>query len=263
MRETDVGSQILMTSMILLKEGSADTPETLYAVLPSPARDVSAPQLMFFPSGSDVAAWFHRSGMAEKDLIMWAMNTYVSADACFLDVGAHVGTYTWTCGKKALHTYAFECSPRTFCYLAANVALHDLTSSVTLFNCALGAEDGRVSYFHRSNDGGGSGISQLCEGDSRLPREVVEVRRLDSLDISRPIGFVKLDVEGAERDFFLGAAQTLERSGWPPVLFESWGEWKTDAPPDLRANLFHTIERLGYSIRSAGKSQDMFLAIHP
>ena len=248
-----------MTEMILLREGSAGRRCSLYSVMPRATQTLADNQIMFFPSGSDVAEWFFQSGMAEKSLIAWVFDSLISPEFCFLDVGAHVGTYTWTCGKKAKHTYSFECSPRSFCYLAANVALHDLTESVTLFNYALGATDGSVKYVHRSVDGGGSGIAVLSATDATLPQTEVQVRRLDSLNVDGEIGFIKLDVEGAERDFFLGGVETLRRNNWPPVLFESWGPWKTDAPAaELRSALFATVTDLGYKIVQV--QDDMFLA---
>ena len=248
----------MKTQMILLREGSAQQRDSLFEEMPRTSESIADHQLMFFPSGSDVADWFFRSGMAEKSLISWVFKSLISENSCFLDVGAHVGTYTWTCGKKAKRTYSFECSPRTFCYLAANVALHDLTESVSLFNFALGAKDGVVKYIHRSVDGGGNGIAFLSASDASLPQTEVQVRRLDSLNLN-DIGFVKLDVEGAERDFFLGAAETLRKNGRPPVLFESWGSWKTDVPSAaLRSALFSTIIDMGYEIVPV--QGDMFLA---
>jgi hypothetical protein len=34
---------------------------------------------------------------------------------------------------------------------------------------------------------------------------------------------VKIDVEGHELEVVEGAIEYLERSGWPPIMFEVWG----------------------------------------
>jgi FkbM family methyltransferase len=249
-----------MPGMILLREGSQGQADEVFTLLPA-APPLSQPQPLFFPAGNEVAEWFFASGMAERPLISWIVDTFISPDACFLDIGAHVGTYTWTAGKKALHTHAFECNPRSFCYLAANVALHDLADKVTLHSCALSDYDGRASFIHRSEDGGGSGIRELSAADAALPRTEVRVVRLDSLELpGGRIGFVKIDVEGAEREVFLGAVETLRRNDWPPVLFESWGEWRGEVASQLRAELFAVVAGLGYDIQPVSLHIDTFLA---
>jgi len=250
--------------MLLLKEGSQGTTSELFVPLPLP-EPWPAPQPLFFPSGSDVAEWFFRAGMAERELIAWARDVLLPPDSCFLDIGAHVGTYTIACGAKALRTYAFECSSRSFCYLAANVALHDLTERVSLYNTALGGRNYFADYIQRSQDGGGSGIQELCAKDRELPRTKVPVWRLDDLQLQLParIGLVKIDVEGAEKDVLIGAQETLRASDWPPILFESWGEWKSDAPArELRRELFELLQSFGYAVREAPHARDMFVATY-
>ena len=253
--------------MVLFTEltGGTDRSNIQFLKLPDPW---PAPQPMFFPSlGLEVAKWFHEEGMAERKLIGHVRNKLIKRDECFLDIGAHVGCYTMACAPLAAHTFSFECSPRTFCYLAANVALHDLTDKVSLFDTALGSVNSSVDYIHRSKDGGGSGIQELSPSDAGLPRQRVLVRRLDDLGIDFParIGLIKMDVEGSEVEVLRGAHETLVSHRWPPILFESWGSWKTDVQAEaLRATLFSHLSGLGYVIHDLGLLQyDMFLAEKP
>ena len=246
--------------MILLREGSANQADALFMELTT--NPLPAPQLMLFPSGGGVPDWFFRDGMAERALINWVIDNFITADTAFLDIGAHVGTYTWTCGRKALRTYAFECSPVAFCHLAANVALHGLAERVTLCQLALGEYEGETDLYVRSIDGGGNGVKRLTgsEGPSRR----VRMSRLDTLDIQTPIGFIKLDVEGAEREVLLGAAKTLQRNNRPPILFESWGAWKESEgvqARQLRDELFGTLTDLGYAVVEVAGCPDTFLAM--
>lgn len=253
--------------MILLREGSQGTPQEHYEELPcSPSWPSS--QFLFFPSqGQEVAQWFFGSGMAERSLITWVRTELLKGDSCFLDIGAHVGTFTIACAPRTVRTYAFECSPRTFCYLAANVALHDLCDRVTLFNCALGDQTAKVDYIQRSGDGGTSGIKELSSRDEAFLRQPVDVKRLDdlSLDFPAEIGVVKIDVEGAELEVIRGSRETLRKNGYPPIVFESWGQWKTDVDAaGLRSELFSEISSLGYAIHELrGLHFDTFLAVHP
>ena len=83
--------------MILLREGG-DLFMELETLVGS---EMPAQQLMFFPSGSGQPAGFFLHGMPERGLIEWVLETFISPDSVFIDAGAHIGTYTWTCGQKA------------------------------------------------------------------------------------------------------------------------------------------------------------------
>ncbi len=214
---------------------------------------------MFFPEAK-TAMWMFEA------LIHWVRDTLVSPDRVFVDIGAHVGTYALVCGKKARATHAFECGPQTFCYLAANIALHGLTAKVTLHSCALGACAGTAPYYVRSADGGGNGVKALTESDaSTTPSCVsVPVATLDSFALEN-VGCVKIDVEGFEKDVLVGAQATLRRSGFPPIVFESWGSWKDgEGVPAtaLRAELFAYLVSTGYQVQPLTGACDMFLATH-
>ena len=244
--------------MILLREGG-DLFMELETLVGS---EMPAQQLMFFPSGSGQPAGFFLHGMPERGLIEWVLETFISPDSVFIDAGAHIGTYTWTCGQKALHTYAFECTPITFCHLAANVALYGLADKVDLHQVALGDHEGRQDLYIRSSDGGINGVKRLTASDT--PSRQVLVTRLDSIDIRGPVGLIKLDVEGSEREVILGATELLQRNNLPPILFESWGDWKeAEGVPavQMRKDLFATLYDLGYAVFKVNNAEDMFLAV--
>jgi FkbM family methyltransferase len=247
--------------MYLLREGSASTDEPLFLRLPKPPADYKEQQLVLFPEIS-VAKWFYESGIAERSLINWVTETFISPDKVFIDIGAHVGTYAWSCGKKAEHTYAFECSPKTFCYLAANVALQGLEDRITVYPFALSSVEGKGVYYIRSKDGGGNGIRSLSEADKTRETISVMEKTLDSFKL-RNIGFIKIDVEGVELEVLKGAEETLRRNGYPKILFECWGEWMETEGVDakkLKADLFSYLEEIGYSIEPIQGYPDMFLA---
>jgi FkbM family methyltransferase len=230
--------------------------------LPENTDDPKANQLIFFPE-IDVARWFFESGVAEKELIEWVYDTFIQPDKIFLDIGAHVGTYALTCGKKAKHTYAFECSPTTFCYLAANIALHGLEEKVSPYPFALGDEDKEIDYIVRSKDGGGNGVKHLTATDNACKKIPVLMRRLDSFGL-KEIGFIKIDVEGFEKEVLLGALETLKANNYPKILFESWGDVEGDdkAVPAraIREDLFRFLESLKYRIIKISGASDMYLA---
>lgn len=250
--------------MFLFCEGSHKTDNPYFLSLPENSTNPKQNQYMFFPE-IHVARWFYESGYAEKPLIHWILDTFISPDTNFVDIGAHVGTYAWTCGKKANHTYAFECGPTTFCYLAANIALQGLEEKISPLPFALGDEEKTIEYYVRSKDGGGNGVKQLHTSDTNCKTQTIQMKTLDSFHLNN-IGCIKIDVEGFEKEVLIGGRETLQRNNYPPILFESWGSWKEKEgiPADtIRNDLFQYIESIGYQIQTISGAQDMFLATWP
>lgn len=210
------------------------------------------------------ARFVHRQGFAEKRVLQWVYDTFIQPDKAFLDIGAHIGTYSWTIAPKATHVYSFECGPRTFCHLAANIAIRGLEYKITPLPFALGNRDEEISYYVRSGEGGDNGVKQLSADDESCQRVTVPMRRLDYFGLKN-IGFVKMDVEGFEREVLEGARETLEASGWPKILFESWGAHRDPSVPvaELRQGLFDTLRALGYTWVPVTGVADMFIAEHP
>ena len=245
--------------MYYLAAGSAGSEKPVFTKL---ERSVDGRMCLLFPE-RDVAKWFYESDIAEKALIVWVKDNFIKSDKNFIDIGAHVGTYAWTCASSAKHTHAFECNPKVFCYLAANAVLHGLDSKISVYQTALGDKEGVLDYHIRSEDGGGNGVKKLSTKDDSLQTRRVSVRTLDSYQI-QDVGFLKIDVEGFEKEVLMGAQETLRNSGYPPFIFESWGPWKDkEGVPasHIRKELFEYIESTGYRINQIQGIPDMFLAV--
>lgn len=148
-------------------------------------------------------------------------------DATILEVGANRGTHTLEFLKAfpraTLH--AFEPDARAIGHWRRNVT----DPRARLYEMAVGRSDGTVSFYKSSGkeDVDPAGWDQ--SGSIRAPKthltkwpkvrfeEVVEVPivRLDSWIADKGIAtvdFIWADVQGAEEDLILGAAETLKRT---------------------------------------------------
>lgn len=89
----------------------------------------------------------------------------------------------------------------------------------------------------------------------------VEQRTLDSFNFDFEIDLIKVDVEGAELDFFWGGASTIKRSNFPPIIFELW-----EGKAWYEETVFKTEETLvnwGYKLDKLGREVLAQNPLHP
>jgi protein O-GlcNAc transferase len=110
----------------------------------------------------------------------------------YADVGAFIGTHTIYFAKlcKAQRVYAFEPLTANLARLNRNLALNELTGSVTVVPVALASTKGSM---------------QLTSG---RVSEHVATERMDDV-IREPVSIIKVDVEGMEPDVLRGAPRIL------------------------------------------------------
>lgn len=124
-----------------------------------------------------------------------------------VDIGGHIGTWSYNLAHKFEHVTAFEpVGAHRLCF-DANVLTDDtLAAKVVLHDCALGKEEGSVSI-HTSH--GSSGDSYV-KGAGDIPMHTLDSFQLGDVD------FMKIDTEGFEYNILLGAEATVKK--WKPVV---------------------------------------------
>lgn len=196
--------------------------------------------------------YYSKKGLFESQLIEWAKQL-CSKDKVFLDIGAHTGTYSISLATSAKHVYAFEPQKMSYYALCGSVALSNI-QNITCLQFGLGSRDqvGVKTLKIVSNDGGGS---SMHANSGILREEQIKVDTLDRFQIS-DIGFIKMDVEENELYVLQGAEETLRRSNYPKILFES----NSDSG-DVAKRLFEYLtETLQYRVIQIYGSSNMYLA---
>jgi FkbM family methyltransferase len=150
---------------------------------------------------------------------------YLRPGMTVLDIGAHHGLYTLLASKRVGRggrVAAFEPSPRERKQLLRNVRIN-FCSNVVVEPYALGSEGSQAELF--LVNGGEDGCNSLRPPvvESGVSPVSVRVARLDDwLEKERieRVDFIKLDVEGGERDVLRGAAKLLAREPRPVIFAE-------------------------------------------
>jgi FkbM family methyltransferase len=140
----------------------------------------------------------------------------------FVDIGANIGIYTVAFSHFFDLTIAVEAHPKTFSVLRANTALRDI-ANVKCLNLAASDSAG-LAKLYVPNDGNLGHATMTANQHASFTEVSIECRTLDSIMDEhaggRPIGLIKMDVEGHELKVLKGARRTLLRYR-PPVLFEA------------------------------------------
>jgi FkbM family methyltransferase len=246
--------------MFLIHEKSYDSEDPVYEKL-----NTKGNLKKMFIHEARVAKDYFNTGFYERSFLDWACSNFLQKDKNVIDIGAHIGWYTIDFAKLSNHVYSFECSPKSFNYLCGNIALNQCDYNVTKYNVALGKEQGTTEFYIRDpNDGGGNGISKFDYDISKnTPIINVPVQTLDFYKLSN-INFIKIDVEGHEKQVLEGALETIRSNNYPKILFESWDPnninlSKEFNAKELRKDLFEFITLIGYK-NIIQISHDMFLA---
>lgn len=152
------------------------------------------------------------------------------ASGLCLDIGANIGCISQALVAGGFRVEAFEPQPEVYKLLKSNVRCN--THCIALGSSEGVAEMPKVHYSERGNFGGlGCGFRSVY-GSYPVP-----VKTLDSYEFAN-VGFIKIDVEGFEREVLLGGRETIRR--YKPVLYIE------DDRVENRRALREMIVELGY-----------------
>lgn len=180
------------------------------------------------------------------------MRRHLRPGMTMLDIGANIGHYAMVAAGAVGAdgtVVAFEPEPENFTALQANLALNALAQA-RAENLALGAAEGELTlYRDEANRGGHSlaqGNVQRAGQGTRVRVSTLDAYAAAHLSASR-VGFIKMDVQGAEAQVIAGARALLARDR-PVLLMEFWPHGIRGMAGDPMA-LIAELLGLGYALQ--------------
>jgi len=158
----------------------------------------------------------HRARLLDQRPELSAIRRNIPRDAIACDVGANKGSYMYWLSRWAARVVAFEPQPGLAAYLT------DVAQGLGLSNVEVRAQGvaDRSGAFDLYLPSGNSPEASLVPIAGAQTVKVPVVTLDETFATDRRVGFLKVDVEGAELNVFRGAERIL-RDDRPSLLFES------------------------------------------
>lgn len=181
----------------------------------------------------------HRARLLDQRPELSAIRRNIARDAIACDVGANKGSYMYWLSRWAARVVAFEPQPGLATYLA-DVSRQLRLINVTVEARGVGDRSGSFDLYMPSENSPEASLVPIA--GARTVK--VPVTTLDEhFPAGDRVGFLKVDVEGAELNVFKGAERIL-REDRPSLLFESEQRHLRDG--STVADGFGFLEQRGY-----------------
>lgn len=140
-------------------------------------------------------------------------------DRAAIDVGAHMGIYTFFLKAHSSSCFAVEPIPEL-----REILYQSFGRGITILPFALSDQEGtatlRIPVISNNKDRGRATIEAKNDLNTHPHQDIeIERKRLDSLEFP-PIGIIKIDVEGHELAVLKGSRKLLERDH-PVIIVEA------------------------------------------
>lgn len=195
----------------------------------------------------------HLAGRRWEKGIAELLNQYAKSGSVAIDIGAYIGTHTYTLSDAVNNgkVIAFEPQPWA-CKCIEKTLKKNKITNVEIMNAGISNKKDKLHFCSDS-----SGRSAICDERKQSPnfwkeRYDINVITLDSLNLKN-VSVIKMDVEGHELKALQGAENTIKNSK-PAIIVEIWKDKKR------RSDVKKFLNKLGYTMKPVTKTD--FLCVH-
>jgi FkbM family methyltransferase len=185
--------------------------------------------------------YYKLRGRLEEEIFL--VKDFVDKEKISLDIGANFGLFSLVLGKLCSHVEAFEPLPLPAGYLSAYAKRK---KNITVHQIGLSDADGELMLNVPCDKKGNllTGYASFTPIDPPSKQFPVPVKKLDDFQFTN-VGFIKIDVEGFEREVLKGAEKTIMRE--KPVILIEIEERHLNKRDMSVNNTFQIFQKMNYS----------------
>jgi FkbM family methyltransferase len=176
---------------------------------------------------------------------------FIREGSLVIDVGANLGFYSLYFAKKYPSCQVYGYEPVSFVFNSFNKS-REINGLSNLHACrmAVGANPGKMDIYAATRDTYNRGISSIKNNydinETFVTEETNVVILNDHLKDDRKTSFIKMDVQGVEKDVLEGAWKLIERDR-PAIVFEHTDKY-SQAPLEDRKYMLDHFNKFHYEI---------------
>jgi FkbM family methyltransferase len=185
----------------------------------------------------------------EEKLYTDIFKKYIKENITIIDCGAYVGSHTILLSKlnSNNNVIGFEMMPEHYKILVDNIKLNDLGNVIT-FNAALNDNLGILELpkqnYNVENANLGFTVLNSEKSDIKIPALTLDYI-IPFINESKPVQFIKMDVEGHEINCLNGSKKLIEKFK-PLILIEIWQNIYDNF---IKNDIWKYLTSLGYKIK--------------
>ena len=184
----------------------------------------------------------------------------LTSTKCFIDVGANLGLFALPVARRLAprgHVYAFEASAKNANLLQANAKANGI-SNISVYPVAVGDRNGSV--FSQINDST-SNKSVFLDNRKVDNIEILPLVRLDNFwNHKIKVDMIKIDIEGFEYRFFVGANKVVSDSH-PKIYIEYADSFQRSGSGVPGEKLLNLLLEHGYTLTILHRAKQPELVI--
>jgi FkbM family methyltransferase len=173
--------------------------------------------------------------------------------SCFYDIGANYGFYT-ILAKRLMNKgeiHSFDANPKIFKYLKKNVHIF---SNVILNNKAINNKEGIIPFYLNNKHSGASSANESVINEDFKKIDIQSITIDDYIKNHKKPDIIKVDIEGGEKNFILGAQKLLTNYN-PIIIMEVWSKkYKNN---NLSVKAVEELLKLNYKPHLINKSGEL------
>jgi FkbM family methyltransferase len=153
-------------------------------------------------------------------------SSLIKDDFNILDIGANIGCTSLLFSEIGKSVHSFEPSPTTFKILSKNTA-DSGAANIKLHNFGLGARNEVLELTFAPNNRSGGFVSDLTQASDGHTIEKIEIKKGDDYLLNENFNFIKIDVEGYEKNVIEGMTHIIDKQ--KPIIVMELNHWCLNA----------------------------------